>query len=212
MTPEAKPATAGRQAAEDEALDNAIAALGQGQKGTARQFLGSAIYAATAKLREELEQCRLELASLQDWVCSRISPAQRKQVDEWAKERLKDFPSATTPDVEQAIERLEHECLITAEPESGLAKDILTVCRAAQAREPLANLLRELREHSMGLFRQRIDAALTSTGEKPDTPETVAAKCKQARKIADMLCGTFAIKQEYFDKVYGKKKQPTKGK
>ena len=45
--------------------------------------------------------------------------------------------SATTPDVAQAIERLEHECLITADPESGLAKDILTVCKAAQAQEPL---------------------------------------------------------------------------
>lgn len=43
------------EAKQDAALDNAIAALGQGQKGTARQFLKSAIDTATAKLREEKE-------------------------------------------------------------------------------------------------------------------------------------------------------------
>jgi len=39
----------------DEALDNAITALGQCQKGTARQFLRSAIDKATEGLRQQLD-------------------------------------------------------------------------------------------------------------------------------------------------------------
>jgi hypothetical protein len=49
--------------------------------------------------------------------------------------------------------------------------------------------------------RNRRQSAKTT---KPDTPETVADKCKAA----------WAISQQYFEKVYGEKRKPTttKGK
>jgi len=49
---------------ENEALDNAIAALGQGQKGTARQFLRSAIEKEIAKLREEFKDLHFRMINI----------------------------------------------------------------------------------------------------------------------------------------------------
>jgi hypothetical protein len=53
----------------------------------------------------------------------------------------------------------------------------------------------------MGHKKSGAAKGLTPLRSIPDTPETVAAKCKAA----------WAITATYFDHVYGKKKQTTKG-
>lgn len=82
-----------------------------------------------------------------EWICDAHNAALQSRREE---------VSAETEEWEEARQRLEHECLITDEPESGLTKDILTVCAALLAlQRKNEELQKKLKESEQSYQRLR---------------------------------------------------------
>jgi len=154
-------AMAGRQAAEDQALDNAIAALGQGQKGTARQFLRSAIDAA-AKLPKAFDERQGTPDPAPTPDCKCIEQGYPEQDCKWHGEAAQ---HATTPDVEQIARELAKDvCAVLGfEDWRTRSESILHLIRPplAQARKPLVQALAQIRAGLQKYYDGKQDAAET---------------------------------------------------
>lgn len=85
-----------------------------------------------------------------------------------------------SPAVGEALERLEHELLITSEPDSGFAKDIRTVCDALRATLPVPSRTEDQGQAAARLVRTRLE---TLADDLPEVGQILRAEARDVESV-----------------------------